>query len=624
MYSIVDMKPTALILFLLAMANLVFAQAKPTVEAKLNYDGLQPGGQAAVAVVVTIPDQLHSQSNRPTDERYVPFLITPTANATLKTLPVVYPRGEDVTYPSLGKLNVYTGQVIAYIPLEVAQDAREGALEISGKLQIQLCNDQACFKPFRGNSAIPFSIQAQIVPKTRMIAPANADLFAGFDPRVFASATTATAATSATPVTPATPATSATSAAGTDIQLFGWSFSLGHGAYGLAFAVAFVVGIIFNLMPCVLPVVPLKAIGFYEASQHSRIRCFALGVVFSLGMLAVFAILASLIIVGGAAWGELFAKGWFVWSIVIVLTVMAFGQLGGFAVVLPNAVYSYVPTHSSWLGNFLFGGFTAILSTPCTAPMFVGLLAWASAQSQAVGVATIMMVGLGMAFPYLLLASIPELARKVPRTGAWSELLKQFMAFLLLAVAAWFAAGRLLPGNAYLWIVLIIVTIGCAFLIVRTKMIARTPKALAVASLVSAVILGAMLWFTLKLTGSSHELIAWQPYSEAAFEKARSDGRLVMLEFTANWCANCKELESRVFTNQRTADSLRTMNVIPMRADLTLDDAPGWDKLRTLSKSGGIPLTVIYSPTLKMPVQLSSIYTVDNLVAALQTAGQKN
>ena len=584
------------------LAASAFAQEhRPTYQAYLNHTAVQPGQQAVIALVVEIPEGLHSQSNTPTENDYVPFAIEMEPHAGVKLYPPVYPKGEDLQYELLGKLNVYSGRVIAYVPIELAPDVAAGDIKINGRLQIQLCDDASCFRPFRGATALPFTIETKVVPITQPVAMANDEHFQGFDPRVFASGVSATGPPSAT-----------------TIQLFGWTFELGNTAYALAFMLALAVGIIFNLMPCVLPVVPLKAIGFYEASQHNRATCFLLGVVFSLGLLAVFAVLAVFVIVGDAAWGELFSRGWFVWSIVAVLLIMAAGQFGAFSVMLPSSVYGYVPSHTSYIGNFLFGGFTAILSTPCTAPMFLGLLLWAASQQKWIGVALIMTVGLGMALPYLVLAAFPELARKMPRTGAWSELLKQFMAFLLLAVAAWFAAGRVGTGNGYMWIVFAIVLAGCVFLVIRAGMIAVSRRAMAFAGIVSVVICGAMLYFTMQLAGGS--LIAWEPYSQQRFEEATAEGKIVMLEFTANWCANCKELESRVFTDERAAEAIKSLNVVPIRADLTLDSAPGWQKLREISKSGGIPLTMIYSPALESPISLSSVYATENLVSALRQA----
>lgn len=589
------MKWIAAIWVLMISGLAVAAPPKATVEAKLNWDALHRGQQAVVAVVVQIPEGYHAQSATPIDkENSIAFMVTPANIPAVKALAPVYPAGQDQEYPELGKLNVYTGQVIAYVPMQLASDAPLGALNLSGKVQVQMCDDRVCFPP----ASISYAVETQVVPTSQAVAAANGEVFKAFDPRVFVSPT----------------------AAAVEIQLFGWTFHLGSSQYGLAFAVAFVVGIIFNLMPCVLPVVPLKAIGFYQAAQHNRARCLLLGVIFSLGLLAVFAVLAVLVIVQQRAWGQLFAQGWFVWSIVAVLVVMAAGQLGAFSIGLPTAVYSYVPSHSSLVGNFLFGGFTAILSTPCTAPMFVGILVWAAQQPSWVGIATVMDVGLGMAAPYLVLAGFPELARKLPRAGAWSELLKQFMAFLLLAVAAYFAAGRLIAGNGYLWVVFAVVAAGGVFLVVRTARLSRTSRAIGVASAIAVVLAGSVLWFTLKLTGGGHELIPWQMYSAQAFESAVMNGQVVMVEFTANWCANCKELESRVFTDPKAAEEIKRLGVTPIRADLTREDAAGWPKLQAINPSGGIPLTVIYSPKLAEPIQLSSIYTTANLVAAMEKA----
>ena len=571
----------------------------PQVKVYLDSTNLPAGSQGVLAVVVDIPATYHTQSHTPSDKNYIPFEIAPAPTPGISFLNIIYPLGKNVTYPDLGSLNVYDGQVIAYLPLRVDKQALLGSLHLTGKVHLQMCNDHACFKPADYPFDLPVDLVAAITPRQG----ANAEFFRDFDPRVFAAEAPPSAAAIPSVV----------------IQLFGWSFTLANSAYLLAFLLAFLVGIIFNLMPCVLPVLPLKALGFYETSQHHRARCLVLGLVFSLGLLAVFAGLAVLVVVQRYAWGQLFSSAWFVWTIVSILVVMAVGQLGAFAILLPSRIYSFAPDHSSLTGNFLFGGFTAILSTPCTAPMFVGLLAWASQQPAWLGISMVMMVGLGMAAPYLVLAGFPELARSLPRAGAWAELVKQFMAFLLLAVAAWFAFGRLIEGNGYLWVVFGVLVAGCVFLLVRTLMLTRRPGPIAVSAMISVFLAGGMFWLTLALTTHG----PWQPYSPQLLQRALADQQVVMVEFTANWCANCKELEARVFNDPRTLQSLRDLRVLALRADLTRDDAAGWMKLKEITPSGGIPMTDIYSPLLASPIQLSSIYTTDNLVAALDQATRR-
>jgi thiol:disulfide interchange protein DsbD len=474
-----------------------------------------------------------------------------------------------------------------------------GDVTISGKLTWQACNDQLCFAPQRNQV---FSVATKIVAASEAVTPADGDLFKGFDQSVFAHG--------AEPVAAPMPQK-------TDIEFFGWTFSLGSASTGLFLLIALAVGIIFNLMPCVLPVVPLKAMGFYEVSQHNRARCFLLGIIFSLGVIAFFFVLAMLIIVSRQLkWGQLFSYGWVIWSVVAILVLMAMGQFGLFELTLPRAVTDVSLSHDSLAGNFLFGAFTALLSTPCTAPMFPGILAWSLAQPVGLGVAAMLTVGVGMALPYLILSAFPQLTRWLPRTGAWSAVLKQMMGFLIIAVAVYFAGGRLASSREFVWAVFGVVAGAMLFLIVRTIQISGRAGPIVASLLTAGAVVAVSLSVTFRLTGG----LIWQPFSAQALADARATGRPVMVEFTANWCGNCLALEGTVFQNPLTAKEIKNRNVILLRADLTDEKAPGWDMVNELNPGGGIPLTAIYGPGKTDPIKLTSLYTTQNLIDALGRA----
>ena len=166
-----------------------------------------------------------------------------------------------------------------------------------------------------------------------------------------------------------------------------------------------------------------------------------MGAVFSLGLIASFGVLALLVVgLRVLDWGGLFQKTPFTIGIVTVLGVMSLSLFGFFTVSLPTSIYQLTPRHDTYSGNFLFGVLTAALSTPCTFGLFVGLLAWALAQPPFIGVAVLMTVGVGMAFPYFVLSAFPQVAKNFPRTGPWAEIIKQLMGFLLLATAVYFAS----------------------------------------------------------------------------------------------------------------------------------------------------------------------------------------
>ena len=566
------------------------------VQAMLNANALHPGQQAVLAVVLDIPTGHHVQSHTPSDPNYIKLQVAFDPHAHATALPPQYPPGEEHEYPILGKLNVVTGRAIVFVPLRIAADAPAGPTRLTGTVTYQMCDDKTCFPP----ESPRFAVDVPVVPLTQAAQPQHADVFATFDPRAFAAL-------------PAAPST--------DLGLWGWK--LRDDSYLLAFSVALVVGILFNLMPCVLPVVPLKAIGFYEISQHNRVRCVALGSVFSLGIVAVFAALAiPVVVLRTFSWGEQFSNPWFLGGMILLLVTMALGMFGAFNVILPQGVYRITPRHDTYTGNFLFGILAAVLSTPCTAPMFLGLLIWATRQPWALGVALVMAVGVGMALPYLILSIFPELARRFPRTGPWSEMIKQLMGFLLLGVAFYFARpflAAVLSRTAFWWGLFAIVAAAALFLVVRAFQFSPRLLPRLAALVVALVLAGPALGLTLALT---HHPIDWREYSPEAVEAARQTGRPVLLEFTADWCANCQVLEATVLHSKSVVAAIRRHNVVPFRVDVTRRDAPGWKRLTELNPVGAIPLTVVYLPGQEKPEQLSGVYTPGVLVEILDRSGQ--
>jgi thiol:disulfide interchange protein DsbD len=312
-------------------------------------------------------------------------------------------------------------------------------------------------------------------------------------------------------------------------------------------------------------------------------------------MIASFLALGLLVVVKQTfKWGEIFSDTRFLAGLVIVLLLMAFFTFGWFQIRLPNAMYGFSPSHDTFFGNFLFGILTAALSTPCTFGLFVGLLTFALRQTPTVGMGMMGTVGAGMACPYLLLSAFPEAARRFPRTGPWSELVKQMMGFLLLGVAVYFAEPfieRVVRPATFWWILFALVVAAGIFLVARSARISKTPAGPVVAMLLAAAFIVPSFLLTRRLTTQHY---AWEPYSRAALVNARKPGRVVLVEFTADWCTTCHTLEALVLNNPAMVRDVNLYNVKMIRADLTALDAPGWRLLRTYDKGQGVPLTAVY------------------------------
>lgn len=554
------------------------APPKAVVTGSLSVSALQPGKEAVVAVVIDIPEKLHAQSHTPTEDYYIPLTVTLEGQSVITIGQPRYPPGVDKTYPALGKLNVYDGKVVVQVPVTVAADAKPGPVKLTGKARLQMCDDQVCFQPQNAT----FEIETSVVEPGAAVETKQSAEF--------------------TPIT-----TTADLVKEAAASAWYW------------YAVAFGAGIIFNLMPCVLPVLPLKAMGFYEAAQHSRWRSVGLALAFTLGIVAVFAALAVLILVTKKlTWGAQFSNPWFVWTMVGILLVMGIGLMGAFAVRLPTAVYNVTPRHDTVGGNVGFGVLTAVLSTPCTAPLFPGLLLWAQTQPTALGVGAMLMVGFGMASPYVVLSAFPDLAKKMPRVGPWAELFKQMMGWLLIGSAVFFAAGRLISGSNFLWAIAVVGAVAAVFLISRTVQLGAGRRGIAIAGVLAAIVFAAPAAYAGLQNGLFTPSVKFVAYTPQALAEARAAGRTVVVKFTANWCGNCQYIEATVFHDRVAVNGLESANVLALKIDLTHEGAPGTDLLNELNPGGGIPLTAIYLPGAEKPVQLTSIYTTQTLLETVK------
>jgi thiol:disulfide interchange protein DsbD len=567
------------------------------VEARLNHDRLQPGMQAVIAVVLDVEPGYKAQSNSPLDELLIPTTVRLEPTPGVTVYESIYPPGQEKTFPALGTLSIYEGRTVIYVPVEVGGDAAAGPIVLRGTMTLQICDDQQCFAPMDKT----FEVATEIVASGQTVSAVNGELFANFDPRVWGTLKPAGEA-------PARPS-GAFNAFGVDLQNTGVLGVMG---------IAFVVGILLNIMPCVLPVLPIKALGFYEAAKQKRLKCFMLGVVFCLGVIATFAALAIPILVLGAEsrlnWGEMFSNVYFAGAITLILIAAALGTFGVFEFILPTKVYAFSPRHDTYTGNFLWGILTAVLSTPCTFGAFAALLAVALKQPAVVGTILLTSVGAGMAFPYLLLSAFPGWAKNLPAGGKIANVVKQSMSFLLLATAIFFA-GPLLPGwvsdDLKWWVIFAVVAFAGAYLIVRVGLIAPRPQPIAFATVTAGVMVGIALWVVLLFTRSAGD---WTPYSSETLARSIETGNPVVVKFTADWCTNCKVVESVVFGDEQTQAQLNDVGAILIKVDLTASDAPGWPLLTGLNPAGSIPFTAVYLGGSQTPQTLNGIYASADLL----------
>ncbi len=577
-----------------------------------------PGDQIAIAVVLDIAHSWHVWPEKPNlppelDLSPIPTRISVSPDnrpAFIAAVgPVQWPPTHDIEV-SFGaapaKIPLHEGKVVAYIPIVIAQAAPPGEVTIPVTVSWQACDDTLCLPPDSDTINVRIEIQA---PGQPAATPSDPALFADFDLAVFARM--------------------AQGADNVEFNAFGLRFDVNaKGALGVALLLllAAVGGLLLNLTPCVLPVIPLKIMGLSAAAGNPA-RCLTLGLIMSAGVVAFWLAIGAAIsfISGFDAINALFQRPWFSVVVGLFIAVMAVGMLGLFTVSLPKAVYMVNPSHDTPHGSFLFGVMTAVLSTPCTAPFMGSAAAWATKQPEALTMLTFAAIGLGMALPYLILSARPKWVAKVPRTGPASELVKQVMGLLMLAVAAFFLGIGLVavittppdpPSKLYWWVVAAFVTLAGLILIVKTFRITKKPFRRVTFTILGALLIGASMGVARDLTKKGP--IDWTYFTPQRFEQARSEGKVVVLDFTAEWCLNCKTLEATVLHTREIAALLNSPSVEPMKIDLTANNPDGAAMLKQLDWVG-IPLLAVFGPALDEPIKYDA-YTPAMVREAIERA----
>jgi len=268
---------------------------------------------------------------------------------------------------------------------------------------------------------------------------------------------------------------------------------------------------------------------------------------------------------------------------------------------------------------------TAILSTPCTAPFMGAAAAWAATQEPATTLLTFAAIGLGMALPYLVLSVSPGLVKKMPKTGPASELIKQVMGLFMLAAAAYFIGVGLTamvtkapdpPGKTHWWFVMALCAAAGGWMAWRTFRITRVVAKRVVFGGLGVLFVAGSVLGAVRL--SAHGPIDWTYYTEDRFQSALDEGRVVVMDFTAEWCLNCKSLEHRVLHSPRVVEALGASDVAAIKVDITGNNPAGKAKLQDAGRLT-IPLLVVFAPD-GSEVFKSDFYTVDQVLAAVAKA----
>ena len=393
-----------------------------------------------------------------------------------------------------------------------------------------------------------------------------------------------------------------------------------------AAGLAFLGGMLLNLMPCVFPVLFLKGLALVQSGTEERHKLRAHGLVYALGILVSFWALVALLLGlraagSGLGWGFQFQSPIFLFLMAGLLFFLGLSLAGQFEIGLSlTSTGGSLITRQGYAGSFFTGVLAVIVATPCTAPFMGAAIGYALAQSAVVTFAVFTALALGLAAPYVALTLQPAWTRFLPRPGAWMEVLKQAVSvpifatviwlawvldsaygaatlvtllggFLLLAIAGWFL-GRW-PAKRWAAVVAVLIVAGVAGLAVYGQKLAGEAVAAPASSVTST---------------SSPASGAWSPWSAGAVQSAVARGRPVFVDFTAAWCLSCQVNERVALRQPEVEQAFAAKNVVLLKADWTRHDEAITQALTALGRDG-VPAYALYVPGETNPRLLPEVLT---------------
>ena len=398
---------------------------------------------------------------------------------------------------------------------------------------------------------------------------------------------------------------------------------------------AFVGGLILNLMPCVFPVIGIKILGFVNQSGNDRAKVTMHGLVFASGVLLSFWTLAGVLLVlraGGSqlGWGFQLQSPAFVFGMAVFMLIFALNMSGLFEVGLSaTGVGGTLQMKDGYGGSFFTGALATLVATPCSAPFLAPALGAALSLSAVESFLIFTAIAIGLATPYLLLSIFPQAIKLLPRPGAWMETFKQFMAFPLYATVGWLLwvlAGQTKDDDN----ALLLIAFGFVLVAMATWVYGRFGQAHGkpgrqrfgrIAAAALFVVGLATGWPKTAPTDATGYQVTWEKWSPDAIVAGQKAGKFVYVDFTARWCATCQTNKATVFHNDSVLAELARRNVLLLRGDWTNKDPKITAELARWNRSA-VPFNLIYAPSKTDPVVLPELLTPGKVLESLALAAK--
>lgn len=533
------------------------------VEHKLSVNQAVKGTTFQAAVVMNIAEGWHINSHRPTSEYLIPTTFELLPKEGLIISDIRYPKGH---LEKLGfsdqPLDVYQDVVTIFVSVRVSEKFPGAADTLRGKLRLQACDDKMCLAPSVIDVAIPLSF----APPAAVVESVNKDVFEAYTADDFQ----------------------------TDVQPQNELAALfeTEGSF-VAFIAIFVIGLALNLTPCVYPMLSVTVSLFGTQTETNPVKIVSRAVVYVLGIATMYSVLGVAAALGGGLFGSWLQSPWVLGGIAVLMLGLALSSFGLYQIQMPYWLTSRLGGTSATgiLGLYFSGLVVGVFAAPCIGPPVIALLTFVGFKGDPLfGFWSFFILSLGLGFPYLILGTFSGLLKKIPRSGDWLTWVEKIFGVVLTTGAFFYFSLAVAPKLA-VYVIPAMSILGGIYLGFlessgKNKKVMHEVK---LAFGIVAIMFGLYTLNTLREKG-----VEWEKYSVDKLEIARENQQPVMMDFYADWCIPCLELDRKTFTDREVIQS--TMDFIRLKVDLTYFDSPEAEALRKKYNIAGVPTIVFLRP----------------------------
>ena len=552
-----------LITFNASFAQMGMPKDLVKIETFQSFDKVYPGSEFKLALEVKVEEGWHINSYKPYDEYLIPTSLTIVENPNFKLKKVAYPEPHDFKLSfSESPLSVWEGTVYKGALIEVDSNLTPGIYPLVVELEYQACNDISCQAP----TAVTDTINIEVADKSTPVNSINEKIFKEID--ISLTQTSATKDDS-------DPISNALESNGLIIGLF----------------FVFLGGLALNLTPCVYPLIPITVGYFGGQSEGSTTKLFFMGILFILGLAVTYSAIGVVTSLTGAVFGALLQNPIVILSVVAILLILSLSMFGVYEFKLPDTLVNKAGgARGGYYGAFFMGLTMGIVAAPCIGPFVLGLVTYvATKQDPFFGFLLFFVLAVGLGTPYLFLAIFSGKIKSLPRAGEWMDAVKHIFGFILVGMALYFLLP-LLP-DAIRGYVLPVFMIGTSVYLLFIEKLANSVKGFRIFKIVFSVLILAVGIYA--LLPSETKSVEWKPFTQEAL--AEIDGRGVIIDFYADWCIPCKELDAMTFSDPKVIELSKEFETY--KADMTESLADEVEALRERYNIIGVPTVLILDST---------------------------